>query len=90
MTLVSNGGFLPTNSLREIISTNYQKIVVILSLTISMLNFYLIFNIFNRRVFIKEHKEDFYLLGTAIFLILIIYLNNIINIFEDTDPILLK
>tara|TARA_B100000886_G_scaffold288424_1_gene213325 strand:- start:2165 stop:3577 length:1413 start_codon:yes stop_codon:yes gene_type:complete len=77
MTLVSNGGFLPTNSLKEIISTNYQKIVMILLLTISMLNFYLIFNILNRRVFIKEHKEDFYLLGAAIFLILIIYFNNL-------------
>ncbi len=87
MTLVSNGGFLPTNSLREIISTNYQKIVVILSLTISMLNFYLIFNIFNRRVFIKEHKEDFYLLGTAIFLILIIYFNNI-NTFDVVISVL--
>ena len=87
MTLVSNGGFLPTNSLREIISTNYQKIVVILTLTISMLNFYLIFNIFNRRVFIKEHKEDFYLLGTAIFLILIIYLNNL-NTFDVVISVL--
>ena len=77
MTLVSNGGFLPTNSLKEIISTNYQKIVMILLLTISMLNFYLMFNILNRRVFTKEHKEDFYLLGAAIFLILIIYFNNL-------------
>ena len=87
MTLVSNGGFLPTNSLREIISTNYQKIVVILALAISMLNFYLIFNIFNRRVFIKEHKEDFYLLGTAIFLILIIYFNNL-NTFDVVISVL--
>ena len=77
MTLISNGGFLPSNSLKEIISTNNQKIVLILLLTISMLNFYLIFNILNRRVLLKEHKEDFYLLGTAILLILIIYFNNL-------------
>ena len=45
MTLISGGGFIPTDSLDKIIETNFQKIILILSLIISMLNFifYLIY-----------------------------------------------
>ena len=42
MTLVSGGGFLPTESIDKIISTNLQKIILIFSLMISMFNFYLL------------------------------------------------
>ena len=44
MTLISGGGFLPTNSLTNIITTNFQKVIFICSLLIAMLNFYIIFN----------------------------------------------
>ena len=73
MTLVSGGGFLPSDNLSEIIFTNLQKIVIIFSLILSMLNFYFIFNIFNKKIFIKEHKEDFHLLGLSFILVLLIY-----------------
>ena len=73
MTLVSNGGFLPSDNLSEIISSNFQKIVLIILLFLSALNFYFLFNIFNKDKLFKEHKEDFYLIGTIIFLILSIY-----------------
>jgi trk system potassium uptake protein TrkH len=76
MTLVSGGGFLPSNSLSEIISTNFQKIILIFTLIISMLNFYLLFNLFNKKTLIREHKEDFYLLVLAIIFIFLIYLND--------------
>ncbi len=76
MTLVSGGGFLPSDNLGEIISTNFQKIVLIFSLILSMLNFYLIFNILSRKNLIKEHKEDFYILGLSFTLILLIYFNS--------------
>ncbi len=75
MSLISNGGFLPSDNLSEIISTKFQKIVLILSLLISIFNFYLLFNIFNKKTLIKEHNEDFYLFLLSIFLILIIYFN---------------
>ena len=75
MTLVSGGGFLPSDNLNEIISSNFQKIIIIITLTISLLNFYLLFNLFNKKILLKEHKEDFYLLLLAIFFILLIYLN---------------
>ena len=76
MTLVSGGGFLPSDNLMEIISSNLQKIVLIFSLILGMLNFYFLFNIFNKKVFLKSHKEDFYLLVLTIVFILLIYFNN--------------
>ena len=83
MTLVSGGGFLPSNNLSEIISTNFQKLVLIFTLVISMLNFYLLFNLFNKKTLIKDHKEDFYLLVLSIVFIFLIYLYdlNALNIF---------
>ena len=76
MTLVSGGGFLPSDNLNDIIVTNTQKIILIFSLIISMLNFYLIFNLFSKKIFFKDHREDFYLISLSIILILLIYFNN--------------
>jgi trk system potassium uptake protein len=76
MTLISGGGFLPTDSLGIIISSNFQKIIFILALLISMFNFYLIFNIFDKRSLSKDHKEDLYLFILSIILITFIYFNN--------------
>ena len=77
MTLVSSGGFLPSDNLNDIIVTNFQKIILIISLIFSILNFYFLFNIFNKRIMIKSHKEDFYLLAFATLFILLIYFNNV-------------
>ena len=76
MTLVSGGGFLPSDNLSEIISSNFQKIILIFSFILSILNFYLIFNIFNKKNFVINHKEDFYLIGLSFVLILLIYFKN--------------
>ena len=76
MTLVSGGGFLPIDSIDKIIFTNLQKIIFIFSLTVSMLNFYLLFNLFNKNILIKEHKEDLYLIILLIIFCILIYLNN--------------
>ncbi len=75
MTLVSSGGFLPSDSLNEIITTNYQKTIFIICLIFSMLNFYFLFNIFNKKILIKSHKEDLYLIVLAGIFILLIYFN---------------
>ena len=75
MTLVSGGGFLPIDSIDKIISTSFQKIVFIFSLIVSMLNFYLFFNLFNRKTLIKEHKEDLYLIILLIVFCILIYFN---------------
>ena len=76
MTLISSGGFLPTDNINKVISTNFQKIIFIFSLFISLLNFYLLFNLFNRKVLIKDHKEDIYLVVVSIIFIILIYFNN--------------
>ncbi len=76
MTLVSSGGFLPTDSLKNIISSNFQKIIFIFSFFITMFNFYLIFNIFDKKSLIRDHKEDLYLLLLSLILIILIYFNN--------------
>ena len=76
MTLISGGGFLPTDSIKKIISTNFQKIILIFSLMVSMLNFYLLFNLFNKKTLIKEHQEDLYLIILSIVFCFLIYFNN--------------
>ena len=73
MTIVSAGGFLPTENLKEIILTNFQKIILILGLIFSMLNFYFLFNIFNKKKIFNDHKEDFYLLSLSTIFIILIY-----------------
>ncbi len=76
MTLISGGGFLPAESLTKIISTNFQKIILIVSFLVSFLNFYLLFNLFNKNILIKEHKEDLYLILISIIFCCFIYLYN--------------
>jgi len=76
MTLVSGGGFIPTNHLSNIIVTNFQKIILIGSLLVSMFNFYLLFNIFDKKIITREHKEDLYLLFLSLILILFVYFND--------------
>jgi trk system potassium uptake protein len=76
MSLISTGGFIPTNKLGSIIYSNPQKIVLILSLILSMTNFFLILNIFEKKMITRLHKEDLYLIFLSIILILLIYFNN--------------
>ena len=76
MSLVSAGGFIPTNSLDKIINSNLQKLILIFSLLISMLNFFLILNIFEKKVIVREHREDLYLIILSIIFILLVYFNN--------------
>ena len=84
MTLISGGGFLPIENISKIISTNFQKVILIFSFLISMLNFYLLFNIFNKNILLKDHKEDFYLILLTIVFCCMIYFNN----YEGLDIII--
>ena len=82
MTIVGGGGFLPSDTLKDIIKTNFQKFTLIIVLTLSMLNFYLIFNLFNKKTLLKYHKEDFYLLILSLILVLLVFFDSsdILNI----------
>ena len=74
MTVVSAGGFLPTNNLDQIIKTNGQELFLFVSLTLAVINFFFVSNIFNRRKISSEHNEDFLLISFIIFSALAIYL----------------
>ncbi len=76
MSLISGGGFLPSDNLSDIIFTNPQKIFLTLFIGLSMLNFYLVFNFFNKKILIKDHKEDFYIVTLSIVLILLVFFND--------------
>ena len=76
MTLISGGGFLPKNEISKIFSSNFQKIIFMISLIISMLNIFLLFNLFNKKVLIRDHKEDLFLIMTSIFLFALISFND--------------
>jgi trk system potassium uptake protein TrkH len=67
---------LPTDFIGKIISTNLQKIIFIFALIISMLNFYLAINIFNKKILVKDHKEDLYLIILPLILFAFIYFTN--------------
>ena len=41
-----------------------------------MLNFYLIFNIYNKKILLKNHNEDLYLIGLSLLFILLVYFNS--------------
>ena len=75
MTLISGGGFLPTENLSKIISTNFQKIILIFSFFVSLLNFYLLLNLFNKNTLVREHKEDLYLIILSIVFCFFIFFN---------------
>tara|TARA_B100000575_G_scaffold230765_1_gene191777 strand:- start:9 stop:791 length:783 start_codon:yes stop_codon:yes gene_type:complete len=76
MTLLSGGGFLPTDDINKIIYTNFQRIILLLSLIISMLNFFLLFNLFNKKNLLDGHKEDLYLVISSIILFSLISFND--------------
>ena len=77
MTIISNGGFLPTNSLDQIFLNNNQHIFAIV-LLIPTLNLFLLFNLYNRKKIINSHQEDLFLIVFISALSLIMYysLNN--------------
>ena len=74
MTIISSGGFLPSNSLLDIIINNNQKFFFTLSMLIPLFNLYLFYNLFLKKFDINNFYEDIYL---ACFLIFIIFLSYI-------------
>ena len=62
MTVISLGGFLPTNSLENIVKSNAQQIVLVLAFLVPILNIFLINNLFQVKNILKAHYEDFSIL----------------------------
>ena len=88
MTVISSGGFLPTDSLDNIIKTNYQSVSLSLGFLISILNFYLLYNLFLKRENLKDHKEDLYIIISIFVFTMIFYLLSDFNIFQSLLTVL--
>ena len=88
MTVISSGGFLPTDSLDNIIKTNYQSVSLSLGFLISILNFYLLYNLFLKRENLKDHKEDLYIIISIFVFTIIFYLLSDFNIFQSLLTVL--
>jgi len=85
MTVSSAGGFLPTNSLSDIIKHTSQEIILSVGLIFATLNIYFFYSLSSDFKNIKKHYEDIVILGGMFLFSLIIFfsIGNIqfINIF---------
>ncbi len=72
-TTISSGGFIPTNNLSNIVSSNLQIFVLSIALLFPIFNFYLLFNIFTKQFTFKNHQEDLHLGAMIILLTLFFY-----------------
>ena len=80
MTVISSGGFLPTDSLNSIIKNNFQSLLLCFAFLISILNFYLLYNFVLERDNLKKHKEDMYLIALIVVFSIIFYFINDLNL----------
>ena len=79
MTIISSGGFLPTNNLENIINSKTKEIVLSLTMLISFFSLLLSYNLFKiKKKSLSFFQEDFYLL--VYFFILIILFFFVLNI----------
>ena len=82
LTIISSGGFLPVDSLENIIRSNFQSFLLCITFLIPILNFYLFYNIFLARNNLKYHKEDIYLIILIVIFSIIFYFFNDAKILE--------
>ena len=80
MSVISSGGFLPTNSLDDIVRNNFQSVILCFSFLLSIFNFYLFYNVILGRDNLKEHKEDLYIFILVITFSMIFYFINDLNL----------
>ena len=72
MTIISNGGFLPTDNLNQIFNNDNNYILIIV-LLISALNIFIFLNIINKKKLINNHQEDLFLILFVTMLSLILF-----------------
>ena len=69
-TIISSGGFLPTNNLDSILTSNFKQIILSCSMLLSFFSLFLIYNfIFLKNKKINSFQEDIYLF---IYLIIVV------------------
>ena len=80
MTVISSGGFLPTDSLNDIIRNNFQSLFLCFAFLLSILNFYLIYNLILERDNLKKHTEDIFIIALVIIFSVTFYFMNDLNL----------
>ena len=73
MSIISTGGFIPTNSLSNIIKNNTQEVILCIAFIFSTLNIFFIFNLFKKNYLIKNHSEDFLIIFIAFFSMILLF-----------------
>jgi trk system potassium uptake protein len=86
MTVISSGGFIPTDDLSNIINSNLQIFILSISLFFPIFNFFILYDILTRKFSIKNYQEDFHLSLLVILFTVSIYF--FINPGEDFVNIL--
>ena len=74
LTIISAGGFIPTNLLSEIVRSENQKLIFSFSMLIPFFNLYLIYNIISGARSLTNNKEDLYLLILLLFTLITTYI----------------
>ena len=72
MTIISSGGFIPENSLSDIVKLENQKLIFSFCMLIPFFNLYLIYNMFSGNRSLINNQEDFYLLILLLFVCVIV------------------
>ena len=86
MTIISSGGFLPTNSLEILLNTKTKEVVLSFLMLLSFFSLFLSYNIFTiKNKNLSFFQEDFYLLVYLLIIILLFFfLINNSNTFSQT------
>ncbi len=75
MTVISSGGFLPTNTLDSILNSSFKEILFSFTMLFSFFSLFLTYNlIFFKKKELSFFNEDFYLLSYLIILVLFFFL----------------
>ena len=74
LTIISAGGFIPTNLLSEIVRSENQKLIFSFCMLIPFFNLYLIYNIISGARSLTNNKEDLYLLILLLFTLITTYI----------------
>ena len=81
MTIISSGGFLPTNSLENLLNSKIKEIVFSFMMLVSFFSLFLSYNLFTiKNKNLSFFQEDFYLLIYFIIVVLLFFF-----LFEDSN-----
>ena len=71
MTVISSGGFIPSNDLSNILYLDSQILILSIVLLLPILNFFIFFNLCTNKFKLKNHQEDLHLITITFILILL-------------------